>query len=49
MCVFVCMCTQVPNTHTLTEVGKEWLGKKTPSGEAIWAGDNVEQEACEFD
>ena len=45
VCVCVCMCvrTQVPNTHTLTEVGKEWLGKKTSSGEPIWAGDKVEQ------
>ena len=47
VCVYVCVCVrtqaQVPNTHTLTEVGKEWLGKKTSSGEPIWAGDKVEQ------
>ena len=43
VCVCVCVRTQVPNTHTLTEVGKEWLGKKTCSGEPIWAGDKVEQ------
>ena len=50
MYVKVCVCGYTSAKHSYIDRGwKEWLGKKTPSGEPMWAGDKVEQEAYEFD